>query len=143
MAQAGQTFPVAQGVTSTTTMLLEMSAPVESSATAPQSCFVQSMSAWYREMGTMPTLHICSHGNTVAARRPSATAPQQSCFVQCLSAQIMEMGTMPTLHICSHGNTAATQWRHTDKPEHSLQMMHPAVHNLCQHKAGRCPDAMS
>jgi hypothetical protein len=41
MAQAGQTSPVAQGVTSTTTMLLEMSAPVESSATAPQSCFVQ------------------------------------------------------------------------------------------------------
>ena len=38
MAQAGQVAPAAHGVTSTATMLLEMSAPVLSIATAPQSC---------------------------------------------------------------------------------------------------------
>ena len=98
MAQAGQTSPVAQGVTSTTTMLLEMSAPVESSATAPHSCFVQSMSARDREMGTMPTLHTCSQGNTLATQcqptdggsRPQP-ADDASCCSQSMSTQSREM----------------------------------------------------
>ena len=48
---------------------------------------------------------------------------------------------------CIHA-AMATHWQHTVNlpmvvPDHSLQMLHPAVHNPCQHKAGRCSDAVS
>ena len=69
MSQAGQTELLAQGVTSTARMLLDMSLPVLSNATAPQSCKMQHTPINERECFTLSAMSPSTGRRMLAGNR--------------------------------------------------------------------------